>query len=567
MSAYSYEDIHFGISDVGSEILTRFSDDMYKAESIIRELVKNASDSYYQLEDCCLESSLSLPADYREKKITIGIEGDKIFITDYGIGCDNQDIRKMIKIAVSDKKNICGATGFRGIGFWAGFSAGEKIIVRSTKYKNDQLCILEIDTKKIRLKIDPSVDIGQIMNNKENISLRTESAPKEDHYTEVIIECKEKPGKDVGEKENRLYELIHSSQEYQLNFIKSTCTQYLPDDHPMIKQLQEFYKRNNIPLYYLSVNGTLLRKDFSHELENLQERSIDIEIHEKSKSITKNVANCFYLRSKPTDKLKRKEIKSGLSGIRLFKDGYPIGKPNIYSEDMTGYEDLKGLPNLSHYLGEIHINFEDITADANGEDLTDGQYKREFIKSIRKFYKDIIDDEYFRSSFLGRIRDFIDRKEKLSNYNPEQNNKGEIIINVKNLLIEYTRNTKGAMGYVARTNKRYIDRQQAVKELALDLKKLLEQFIKTHGEDDGPKTTNAIEKKDTSGKEEKMPESPEEKKAKNDIDVEFDQNIDNEKQELKTALQLMLISKLKETIEKNLLTEILNEIESIFSGT
>ena len=72
----SVEDINFGIEDIGSDILTRFSDDMYNAESIIRELVKNGSDSYYQLEAYCNDKRIPLPENYdpEDRKIIIDIE-------------------------------------------------------------------------------------------------------------------------------------------------------------------------------------------------------------------------------------------------------------------------------------------------------------------------------------------------------------------------------------------------------------------------------------------------------------------------------------------------------------
>ena len=165
--------LEFSIKDIGSATLTRFSDDMYDTQSIVRELVKNATDSYYELEEYCSSKSIPLPADYDRdrKEINIGTHKDTFVVTDRGIGCDVDSIRKLIKIGVSDKKDIPGTTGFRGVGFWAAFSAGEKITVISSKYGSKEKCKLEINTQRIRDQIDPKVDIGTILNDQENIFL------------------------------------------------------------------------------------------------------------------------------------------------------------------------------------------------------------------------------------------------------------------------------------------------------------------------------------------------------------------------------------------------------------
>ena len=44
------EEFPFTAEQIGSEVLERFSGDIYGPKEIIRELVKNAYDSYFELE-------------------------------------------------------------------------------------------------------------------------------------------------------------------------------------------------------------------------------------------------------------------------------------------------------------------------------------------------------------------------------------------------------------------------------------------------------------------------------------------------------------------------------------
>lgn len=546
------EPINFSLQDIGSQILERFSDDMYSSESIIRELVKNASDSYYQMESYCDENGLSYPDDYesKNKKVSINISDDSLLIMDCGIGCDRDDIKKLLKIAISDKKDIPGTTGFRGIGFWAAFSAGERIIVETTKFNSKDLCILEVNTENIRKKINPSIDIGSIMNDEDNIILLIGETELEKHFTTIEIQCAKSPGMSVSAKENRLYHFIHSPHDEQKSFIRKTCTLYLPEEHPRLYDIEKFYNDNNMPLIEVTLNDELMRKEIDLNTDDFKEKALPIEVSDGATLKPKEVAKCWFMRNKE----KSGEVSSGMKGIRIYKDGYPVGMENMFSEDRYGVEPLPK-EKLSYYVGEVHITFPELTADANGENLTDGIYKRDFIKVLREFYRDLIDQAYYRSALFSRRKKFTNLIEKITEQKNKPEDLYETIKTADNLIINYKSNIKGQKGNVANTNNRNLDRQPEIKEVARKLEKMASECS---GKVKKPKASKEESKKATSNVEDK-------KTPVGGMDDD-ETNEFYDKAAVKSKLLELLINKLSGLIDKDELHELIGEVEVLFEG-
>jgi len=554
--SYKNEPINFGIEDVGSKILERFSDDMYSSESTLRELVKNASDSYYQLEAFCDGKAIGYPKDYvsDKKEVSLVIANNQLFIQDKGVGCDRDDIKKLIKIAISEKLNIPGATGFRGIGFWAAFSAGDKIIVESSKYKSTEKCILEVNTAKIRKNINSKTDIGKIMNDKSNISLKIGEADLDTHYTQITIQCIGKPGIDVGEKENRLYDFIHESDEKQMIFLKKTCTQYLPDAHPLLSKITEFYDDANIPLIAVNLNGKLLRKDFDASTNEFKMKSLNIQVEDGSGLKDVEVARCWYIRNKD----KSAELK-GSSGFRIFKDGYPVGGQNMFSDERYGYDKLSAKAKINYFAGEVHILMPELTADANGENLTDGEYKKGFIKSLRLFYQELISEAYYQSALLNRIDDFSGLCANIEKYQND-NDKVQPYIEASDKIIkEYQSNIKGPKGNLDKKNLRVIDRMPKVKAEAQKLIKLYSLVSKKYTGKSSSKKAKTPQKAPIlfpSGAN----KEPEDSKSGEALTSTF------QLKSLKSKLQQLLIDKLSSQIAPDDMEELLKEVEAIFES-
>jgi hypothetical protein len=546
------EPINFGLQDIGSQILERFSDDLYSSESIIRELVKNASDSYYQMESYCDENELTYPDDYdsKNKKVSINITEDSLLLMDWGIGCDRDDIKKLLKIAISDKKDIPGTTGFRGIGFWAAFSAGERIIVETTKFNSKDLCILEVNAENIRKKINPSTDIGSIMNDEDNITLLVGETAPEKHYTTIEIQCVKSPGMLVSAKENRLYHFIHSSLDEQKNFIRKTCTLYLPEEHPRLYDIEQFYNENGIPLIEITLNDELMRKEIDPNVDDFKEKALPMEVADGTTLKLKEVAKCWFMRNKD----KSGEVSSGMKGIRIYKDGYPVGMENMFSEDGYGVDSLPQ-EKLGYYAGEVHITFPELTADANGMNLTDGIYKRDFIKILREFYRDLIDQAYYRSALFSRRKKFISLREKIIEQKDKPEELYETIKTAEFLIINYKGNIKGKKGNVGNTNNRNLDRQSEVKEAARKLEKMVSEYSSKVKKpkilkEESKKKKNKVEtnnttilKTDTGGKE------------------DF-----HESAAIKSKLLELLINRLTGLVDKDELHELIKAIEELFEG-
>jgi HSP90 family molecular chaperone len=114
------EDFQFSAEHIGSEVLERFSRDIYHPKAVIRELVKNGYDSYFELEQFLDENDIDTSEHNPYRRIVdIIVLDQSLIISDYGIGLDRSRIDRLVSIALTDKRKIQGASGFRGIGFWS----------------------------------------------------------------------------------------------------------------------------------------------------------------------------------------------------------------------------------------------------------------------------------------------------------------------------------------------------------------------------------------------------------------------------------------------------------------
>ena len=150
---------NYVIEDIGGFLLKLIADGMYTEETVIREYVQNARDSYF------IEG-----INYEQKNITITIEKKSIVITDFGVGMDKDDIKLAKKIAVSKKSKIKQLAGYKGIGIWAGLAVCDKLIIESTKKDIDKKFKLEIDFKNIKKSLEKGLDIAKLLDPNYKIS-------------------------------------------------------------------------------------------------------------------------------------------------------------------------------------------------------------------------------------------------------------------------------------------------------------------------------------------------------------------------------------------------------------
>src|SRR5262245_51676922 len=92
------EDFQFTADQIGSEILARFSEDIYGPKAIIREIVKNAYDSYFQLESHLERISQNIEI---EPAVSIDLSGNCLVISDDGLGLEKTDLQRLVSIALT----------------------------------------------------------------------------------------------------------------------------------------------------------------------------------------------------------------------------------------------------------------------------------------------------------------------------------------------------------------------------------------------------------------------------------------------------------------------------------
>ncbi len=122
-------------------------------EIFLRELISNASDACDKLRYLAIEKPDLLGSD--ELQIQVKIEGDKIIITDNGIGMSEEELvenlgtiansgTKKFFEEISDKKELdVNLIGQFGVGFYSGFIIADKIKVYSTKAGSDKTFVWE----------------------------------------------------------------------------------------------------------------------------------------------------------------------------------------------------------------------------------------------------------------------------------------------------------------------------------------------------------------------------------------------------------------------------------------
>jgi HSP90 family molecular chaperone len=114
----------FTISDVGSTLLEDLAKGIYRPHEVIREYVQNGVDAHR-----LYRSAAGLEP---ERPIGIEIRPDKLSIFDFGVGMDDDDIKKVKSVAVSRKRDAdVILTGHKGVGIWAGLSYFDVFVLLS----------------------------------------------------------------------------------------------------------------------------------------------------------------------------------------------------------------------------------------------------------------------------------------------------------------------------------------------------------------------------------------------------------------------------------------------------
>src|SRR6266516_3015938 len=82
---------HLHWDDVGGRLLANIARGIYNHEAVLREYVQNASDAYAMM-----------VTEEDNPTITITAEGSNVAIQDFGLGMDENHIRSVKKVAVTN---------------------------------------------------------------------------------------------------------------------------------------------------------------------------------------------------------------------------------------------------------------------------------------------------------------------------------------------------------------------------------------------------------------------------------------------------------------------------------
>ena len=379
----------FTLKDVGSEVVEQLSKDIYpNVGSIFRELTKNAYDAYV-----LLPYDAASPEDRKIKiQTTEFAKGSKktwvITIHDDGIGQDIEDLKGNLQIGLTSKKDFDHLTGFRGLGSWSIMGAGNQVRITTSKIGVRKRLILSIEVEKIYLTIEPSINLDQILNNKELIYYFEEDADSSDHFTTVEIFC-DGPERKVGKYDyeiNRLWPLAEPGNKDLEDTILSYCAIPYSFAGGAHKEISDLYKKIQYQPIPISLNGNILTRSLPGTL-------VDVRV-EEIKLNKKPAAWCWLA---TTEELKGKQLKPEFlrpcnimgPSFQLLRQNVPIGKPGLFKPYNRSVDQW--------YVGEVHVIGSEILPNASGDDLRQGSARDQFAEQMQEFYKRIEVDAEKRS--------------------------------------------------------------------------------------------------------------------------------------------------------------------------
>jgi hypothetical protein len=387
-------EVAFSLRDIGSKVIDQLSADIYTdAGAMAREIVKNAYDAYQELSEDDGDT---------KRQIVITREKDRLTVADRGIGQDLTKIKGNLQISLPTKSDIDDATGFRGLGSWAVFGAGSRIVITSSQLRSGVRYRLEIDVRRIYGILEPTVTLDEILNNRRCIKFSSEECGKDEHGTSLEIICDGPPDEINGHELNRLYEYTDPDDEKFREFLIRCCPlPYAAGDGETYKRIQAIHKRTKYARTEIILDGTPLERRLPDDLSEYNEEPLSLG--------GRPVAIAWWVedprRTGDVDSLlDEKQHLLGGPGLQLLKYNVPIGPKNIYSEEIR-----RNI--LNWYVGEIHIISPDIAPSAGGQELRGGSIGEMFRDRLRQFYKSLEERAELKSdrvSFERKLKQAID---------------------------------------------------------------------------------------------------------------------------------------------------------------
>jgi hypothetical protein len=372
-------------ADIGLRAIDQLSADVYGSPgSILREVIKNAHDSYLSIEP------KQLKEEKLERAIVISRErhangAGRLFIEDNGIGQSFKSLCSATHAGNSRKPHVLKDPAcFRGLLSWA-LSAGSKIVIESTTEGIAGRSRLQMNVRRICEKLHINTTLTDLLNDSCCISFSTcipfstEDWAKNDHGTIVEIECDGKTEIVNGHTLNRVYDLTDPKGETLEQILVERCPIPYAREGRFGKRINEVYDRARYIPAAIFVDGKNLERQLPPRLSAFHTQNIKV--------AGKVAAIAWYVedpkRAGGFDVDAAKDLVAS-PGIQLVKYNVPIGPKNIFC-DKTRENCLKW------FVGEVHIVSHDLQPDASGQELRIGPARDAFIRGILEFYSSLND--------------------------------------------------------------------------------------------------------------------------------------------------------------------------------
>jgi len=404
-----------GWDDVGGRLLANLAKGIYNHEAVLREYVQNARDAYQALD--------TLP---QNPKITIRAEGKNLSIQDDGSGMDEAEIRKVKKIAVSNKNDLDSMAGFRGIGIWAGFQACDKLEVVTKKKGHDRKYRLEIEFKDIMSHVDENINIKKLVDPRYRIEWEG-AQPKGEHYTRVTLHSIHADFSQLLDPD----ELIRIVSHLLPCPIDPKCEHH-SDLKALLSKIPS-YQEFNIKVVDKTGNLHDVYRYFPSDVEKPEPVIL-------SSANGSDLAYAWYGR---TTKTALKEKGLGLRGFRLRIHNIAVGRINIYDDPsgaafgISKHLSLKTVGRLPWFCGEIHVTSDEIRPNTPRSELEIDSVSKSLIDEIRGFYKKRIEEAGALSDFNGHYDALKEAEDLITKWNATPPTSDSSLAEERNSLLKH----------------------------------------------------------------------------------------------------------------------------------
>lgn len=222
------------------------------------------------------------------------------------------------------------------------------------------------------------------MNDPECVQLESEPAEPEEHGTKVIIIAES--------SESRLHPLVGDSEQMR-SVLFQGCACRIPDSDdalkvtPIYKSVANFTNDIGVRLPRLLFQGKEVYKTFPGNLDGFMTEVIEFELGGNRVEL----ARVWYATNQENERL-----EGPTAGIRVMRDGFPVGKPNLDSDrDIIGSKlEITRQDLLVWHVGEVHLLHPELRPDASGKGLPESVVHTVFRERLRGIYNKLIERSY-----------------------------------------------------------------------------------------------------------------------------------------------------------------------------